>query len=135
MQSLAFTINPATPWTNARTRLKARRTVTKTVTIPEPAPWWQQIVAMLLLIGLIVVAGVIAVQVDNAGIRVATGAVILLAAIAIILWAAAILQTGLDLKQILAILKAFFDAVKDAQGSTDGGAEAGGTPSPGRGTT
>ena len=80
-------------------------------------------------------AGVIAVQVDNAGIRVATGAVILLAAIAIILWAAAILQTGLDLKQILAILKAFFDAVKDAQGSTDGGAEAGGTPSPGRGTT
>jgi hypothetical protein len=89
------------------------------VSVPPPSPWWQQLVGLLVLIGLVVGAIVVAVKVDQTAVRVAAGAVLILAAFVLIVWAAAVLRTGLGPKQLLQILKEFFSAISQSQEGRD----------------
>jgi hypothetical protein len=141
MQSVTFQVHPAAAGAQAPTRRPAKKTEQATATVPPPKPLWQQIVGLALLV--IVTAGsvVLAVLVDSPIVYLAAGAVFLLGAIALVLWAAAVLGVGLGLSQVIEILKVFFGAVKDAQtsdtpapgGGDDGGGETprgGGPPNP-----
>jgi peptidoglycan/LPS O-acetylase OafA/YrhL len=85
------------------------------VSVPPSSPWWQQLVGLLVLIGLVVGVIIVAIKVGHTAVRVAAGAVLILAAFVLIVRAAAALRTGLGPKQLLQILKEFFSANSESQ--------------------
>jgi hypothetical protein len=125
MQSVMFRVEPAAPGANVPTRRPAKKPEQATVEVPAPKPLGQQIVALALLVVVTAGAVVLAVLVDSPIVYLAAGAVFLLGAITLVLWAAAVLGLGMGLSQVIEILKAFFGAVKDAQ-TSDTAAPAGG---------
>jgi len=127
MEALSLTVEPAAPVEAAKMRRKARHPVTKRVKVPPPAPWWQQAFALVLLVGLVVGAIFVAIKVDQMAVRVAAGAVLLLAAVVLVVWAAAALRTGLGPKQLLQILKEFFKAIRQSQQGGGGTQDSQGT--------
>jgi hypothetical protein len=120
MEALSLTVEPAAPADAARTRRKARHRVTKRVAVPPPAPWWQQVLAFLVLVGLVGGAIVVVIKVDQTAADVAAGAVLLLAGIVLVTWASAALRTGLGPKQLLQILKEFFGLIRQSQQGSGG---------------
>ena len=114
MEALTVTVEPATTAVRRPGRRPARRQVTKRVEVPSPAPLWAQIVGLLVLLALCGGSIYTLANADSTGAQLAAGAVLVLAAFVLVVWAAAALGTGLGPKQLIGVLKAFFEAFKDA---------------------
>lgn len=118
MEALALTVEPGGAGAPQRRR-PARRRVTKRVQVPAPASLPMQILGLLILLALCAGGIYVLATSDNGAAQIAAGAVLFLAAFVLIVWAAAALGTGLGPKQLIALVTAFFSAVRDATKSEE----------------
>ena len=120
MEALSVTVTPAPEAAPAKSRRPARRTVTEKVAVPTPAPIVAQAIALILLLALVAGAIYLLTNGDSAGLQVAGAVVLVLAAFVLVVWAAAVLGTGLGPKQLLEVLKTVVDAIRSSGEKEDG---------------
>jgi hypothetical protein len=81
-----------------------------------------QLLAVAVMVGLLAGTVYLAVEVDNAAVLMAAGAVFLIAAFVLVSWAALVLGLGISPRQLIALIKALFGALEKASEESGEGA-------------